>query len=287
MDRLIRLQRLQTFNLVVLIVAAYAYDTLPVTVAELAIMLFVAESADLALQHGRRRFSFSALTTAMGVALMMYATQWWIYPLAILAAIAQKHRVKYRHAHLFNPSNFAVVSVPILFPQWSALHLGVLGENPLLWSAVVGVGALTLYFVDRLLLPIVYLSTYVALSYFLIVRPDPVMVWEDFLLRFYSVSTIVFVLFMLTDPRTTPQRWQAQSIFAAFVAIVSVALDRIFAYSAVHPFVALFVVTPAYVLYRERCRNAKVWAIWFFSVFAVIIATHTVGVRTVSEAIYY
>ena len=287
MDTRISLQVLQTANLTLLVSVAYGYGTLPIPLIWFAVVLIVAESADLMLQKGRRHLSFSALTTAMGVALMLYATQWWIYPLAILAAIGQKYRLRYRRAHLFNPSNFAIVLMLLLFPDRSALHLGVLGENTRMLFAVLAIGTATLYIANRLLLPLVYLLSYTALSYLCVVGPDPVAVWEDIVWRFYPVSTIVFILFMVTDPRTTPQRWYGQTAFAFCVAAVAVAQDTIFVYSAVHPFTALFVVTPAYILSREKCQNLTTWAIWFFSVFTVIIATHALGVHTVSEAIYY
>jgi Na+-translocating ferredoxin:NAD+ oxidoreductase RnfD subunit len=186
---------------------------------------------------------FSACTTAIGVVLMMVATQLWIYFAAVAAGLIQKHLLRIGGKHLFNPSNFALVFALLFFYHDAHIVLGQLGDERWLSGIVLLLGAVILYRVRRLLIPLVFILSYLLCQFLLIVQYDPMMLMEDILLRFYSVSFIVFILFMLTDPRTTPSHWAMQSIFAFLVASLSSLLDYYAGYRVQHLFLSLFLLS--------------------------------------------
>ena len=192
-------------------------------------------------------FSLSACTTAIGVILMMVATQLWIYFVAVAAGLIQKHLLRIGEKHLFNPSNFALVFALLFFYRDAHIVLGQLGDSRWLSGIVVLLGAVILYRVRRLLIPLVFILFYLLCQFLLVVQYDPVILMEDIYLRFYSVSFMVFILFMLTDPRTTPERWWMQVLFAFLVAFLATTMDHYYGFRIQHLFLSLFVLS---VLWR-------------------------------------
>jgi len=188
-------------------------------------------------------FSFSALSTAIGVTLMLVSVHLSVYIVLILLALAQKHFIKIGNEHLFNPSNFALIAALILFYDDAHLVLGQLGENGLLFSLVIVLSISMLIRVKRYIIPVSFVMFYALLSYIFVIAYDPVMVWDDFTYRFYSVSFIVFIAFMLTDPHTTPTNSWMQLLFALAIATGAVILDRVDGFRVQHLFLSLFLFT--------------------------------------------
>lgn len=227
------------------------------------------------LRGSRRRGSVSALSTAVGVMLMLAAPSLWILALAIVLGLLQKHLIRPGGHHLFNPSNFAVVVTMILFYSQAHIVLGQLGDREWLALLVLLLGAWILIRVDRWLIPLVFVGSYLLLEYLWVIRPDPVFVMEELWYRFYSVSFLVYILFMLTDPRTTPRSRWLQALFGLGVALAAAGLDALYAPRAQHLFVALFLLSPlagALERWREGNRRAF-WAALglFFLAIGVII----------------
>ncbi len=203
------------------------------------------------IEHGGYRIRFrthafvaySACSTAIGVMLMLAAPP-WIYLAVIALALLQKHAVRVDGTHFFNPSNFALIAGMVFFYYQAHPIRGQLGSD--LWiMAVLAVLAIwILVRVDRWVIPIVFSISYLGLEYAWVVGFDPTMVFEDVYRRFYAVSFVVFVLFMLTDPRTTPVARWAQICFGILVAVVGAGLDHGYGFRVQHLFMALFVLSP-------------------------------------------
>jgi Na+-translocating ferredoxin:NAD+ oxidoreductase RnfD subunit len=195
--------------------------------------------------------SFSSFTTAIGMMLMMVTTQYYIYCLVLFFALFQKHFLQYKTRHFFNPSNFALITALLFFYDDAHIVLGQLGHN--IWSiwVVIAIGILILYRVKRWILPLSFVLSYLVLQYFVIVNTDPVIMMEDIYHRFYSVSFVVFVLFMLTDPRTTPTKLWHQIVFAMGISSFATYLDYMNGFRVQHLFIVLFVCSPWVVLVEE------------------------------------
>jgi len=219
-------------------------------------------------------FSYSAISTAVGVIVLMYSTELWIYFVVIALALFQKHFLTINGKHLFNPSNFALMMALLFFYYDAHVVLGQLGEE--LWlSIVVFVVALVMLIrVNRWIIPVAFIPFYLLLQYLFIVSYDPVMIFENIYLRFYSVTFMLFIYFMLTDPPVTPSKWHFQILFAFFVALVSTGLDRFYGFRVQHLFISVFFLSMFVPLLREK-MELKNWikaGVIFILVITVIIS---------------
>jgi len=209
-------------------------------------------------------WSYSAFSTALGVMLMLVASHDWIYAVVIALALLQKHFLVYAKRHFFNPSNFALIVGMLLFYDQAHIVLGQMGEASWLGGLVLVLAGLILVRVGRWRIPLAFVLSYLAFEYGAIVGYDPIMTFEDIWERLYSISFIVFIVFMLTDPRTTPSNGCLQIGFGVLVALGGALLDRWFGFRAQHLFMVLFVVSPWGVFFdgdREERRTMLLWVV--------------------------
>ncbi len=213
--------------------------------------------------YGREKkltfFSFSSLSTAIGVMLMMVASHLWIIFLVITFGLLQKHFLRYERRHFFNPSNFALMMGLLFFYHDAHIVLGQLGDSIWLGILVIVLGMAILYRVDRWIIPVGFVVLYLLLQYIFIVESDPVLIMEEVYYRFYSVSFIVFVLFMLTDPKTTPKKHWQQLLFALIIAFGATLLDYNNGFRVQHLFMVLFVASAMVPLFTgwQELRQKK------------------------------
>ena len=191
----------------------------------------------------------SALLTGNSVALLMRSAgtrhgDWWslngidVFLAACAVSMLSKYLLRFRGRHVFNPSNLGLVAAFVLFgtqranPQdlwWGALSPGV-------WAtlAVLVVGGLLV--VRRLRM----LEMAVAFWFTLAVSTGIVAAGGHCITarwhygdvcgyQFWSVMTtspelLVFLLFMITDPRTAPAGRGARIAFGAGVAFLAALL---------------------------------------------------------------
>jgi hypothetical protein len=255
----VQLQQALTLIVLVALARGYAYGYLdPWRIGMLLLIAVVAEHVLLFVREGRiGYFSYSALSTALGVVLMMAAPHLWIYGVVIVLALIQKHFLVYRGRHFFNPSNFALMAAMVLFYRQAHVVLGQMGDALWLEATVLFLALAVLVRVDRWVIPVVFAVTYAGAAYLWIVGYDPVVTFEDIYERFESVSFAVFTVFMLTDPRTTPSVWWQQIIFGAVIALVAVGLDRWDGLRVQHVFMALFALSPWVVWLEASARERK------------------------------
>ncbi len=189
---------------------------------------------------------------------MVSAANIWIYFAVIAAGLTQKHFMVFNKMHFFNPSNFAILIVLIFFHDSAQILLGQLGDALWLMVAVVVVGVFVLIRASRWMIALSFALSYLLFEYLFVVSTDPTMLFEQLTYRFLSISFVVFILFMLTDPRTTPNKWYLQLLFGMLVALFASLLDYIYGFRTQHIFLALAlcsVLNPLLMLYnQERLR---------------------------------
>jgi hypothetical protein len=212
-------------------------------IAALLVWAFLLEHAWLFWRYGpiRRRsdFSWSALSTTLGIVLMMASAQPFPYLVAVTWALTQKHLIRIGRYHFFNPSNVALIVALLLFYNQAHLIMGQMGQSLWLQGVVLVLAATILMRVDRWIIPVVFAACYVWGQSQWIVGYDPMITFREVAERFYSVSFTVFMAFMLTDPHTTPSKRTHQMVFGLVVALMTVALDRWSGFRVQHPFMAL------------------------------------------------
>ncbi len=221
-------------------------------------------------------FSYSAASTTLGITLMMASTHIWIYGVVIVAALLQKHFLLLGKRHCFNPSNFALIMGLLFFYDSTHIVLGQLGDE--VWLAwVLAILAIpVLYRAGRWIIPLVFTLSYLFLQYSIVVQHDPMMLFEAVYFRFYSVSFLLFVFFMLTDPMTTPAIPWEQMLFAFLTALGAVLLDYSVGFRAQHLFMSLFLLTPVF----------RLWDMWDYLGYRERLWTVLIVVLALSAIIY-
>jgi len=219
-----------------------------------------------------QQIPYASLTTAIGVMLMMVSTHFYIYFIVISLALLQKHYLKINNQHFFNPSNFALIMTLLLFYDEAHIVLGQLGDEFCLVMVLLSMAVFILVRVNRWLISLCFILLYLLLQYLFVVSSDPVLVMEEIYHRFYSISFVLFILFMLTDPRTTPSKNYLQILFACFLALSSVALDYVYGFRVQHIFLSLFLFslfTP--LLEQWHTAEKKSLVVMTFALFILAI----------------
>jgi len=280
----------QLFNLLLLLIVGKYIADIYLTWAEISIILFFALGSEhilLYVKHKRLNFfSFSSLSTAIGVILMMVSTNYYLYFILIFFALFQKHFLYYNKQHFFNPSNFALIMGLLFFYHDTHIVIGQLGDS--LWLAVLVciVAVWILYRVNRLIIPFGFIIAYLFFQYTIIGSTDPVFIMEDIYYRFYSVSFILFILFMLTDPRTTPSKGIYQIGFSIILAFMATYLDYHYGFRVQHMFVALFLLSPWVLLFESYINSSDKYKLLSFFFVVVFLALSAI-LYIENQAPYY
>jgi len=220
----------------------------------LAFTLFIEHLFLFFNPHRTFYLSYSSLSTAVGVIVLMYSSELWIYFVVVALGLFQKHFLTINKRHFFNPSNFALMMALLLFYDDAHMVLGQLGDE--LWLGVLTfvVALAILIRVDRWIISLAFVLFYLGLQYILVVSYDPVMLFQEIYHRFYSVTFTLFIYFMLTDPAVTPVKWKMQILFAFLVAFVSVLLDRVYGFRVQHLFMSVFLFSMFVPLFEIEIR---------------------------------
>jgi hypothetical protein len=242
------LQLQQLLNLIFILFLGIYVENIYLSLSNIfLILIFTIFVEYLFIYIKNRKFeyiSFSSLSTAIGVILMLVTPHIWLTMFVIALALFQKHFLTIGGKHFFNPSNFALILALVLFYNDAHIVLGQLGDT--LWlKLILGVVALSILVrINRWIIPLGFVLFYMVFEYLFVVSYDPILVIEDIYYRFYSVSFMVFILFMLTDPKTTPSSPWQQLFFALFIGLGSSFFDRIYGFRVQHLFMVLFLLSP-------------------------------------------
>ncbi len=169
-----------------------------------------------------RIMPLSATLSGFGILFMIAADAWWVYVAVAGIGIAQKYLTRIAGAHIFNPSNVAVCAALVLFPSHVMTITGQWGvQYTVLWLIAI-LGAAILVRVRRTIIPIVFAVAYIGGMY--LVTYSATMTLRETVEMIVTGGFLIFALFMLTDPRTTPSHLLAQVAFACIAAGASIAL---------------------------------------------------------------
>ena len=268
----------QNINLIFLLIVGSFVANIHLSWVDIMLILaFTLFIEHLFLFFNKKRtfyLSYSAISTSVGVIVLMYSAELWIYFVVIALGLFQKHFLTINQKHFFNPSNFALMMALLLFYNDAHMVLGQLGDELWLGVVVFVVAGVMLIRVNRWIISLAFILFYLALQYLLVLSYDPVMTFQDIYLRFYSVTFMLFIYFMLTDPPVTPSKWQLQILFAFLVALLPVLLDRFYGFRVQHLFMSVFFFSMFVPLLGEK-MSLKKWmkvGLILFLVIAVIIA---------------
>lgn len=264
---------------------------------------------DATTEH-RIAWPASALLTGNGVALLLRVPgtehgDWWstrglpIFVAAAGVSVLSKYAIRVGGRHLFNPSNFGLVIVFLLFgsqradPQdlwWGPWSVGLAAT-----IGVILIGGVAL--ARRLHLFVMVGAFWAALAAGVGVvaasghsmtarwHIDPVSGWEYWRVVVLSPETMIFAFFMVTDPRTAPDGRARRAVYAAGTALLAALLmgrqETEFA-TKVSLLLALTVASGCRPLLERRWRRTgrpiPVWVGWAGAVGAVVVLAVAISV---------
>ena len=220
-----------------------------VSIAQILIAIGTAGVLELVLVAWSRQeiaWPASALLTGNGVALILRTPgtvhgDWWSlngWPIFVACsgiALLSKYAITVRGRHLFNPSNFGLVVIFLTFGARYAdpqdLWWGPWSPALALTLAVILVGGITL--ARRLQLFTVALTFWITFALGIGVlaagghaitarwHVGPLEDWSYWLVFVTSPEIVIFVFFMITDPRTAPIGRVARAAYAAGVGVLA------------------------------------------------------------------
>ncbi len=163
---------------------------------------------------------------------------WWIYAATAAISLLSKYVIRARGRHVFNPSNFGLVACFLLLGPERAEPLDFWWGPMSVWLAL----ALTLIvaggfaILRRLRLLSVAISFWLvfAIGIAVLVTTDHLMTarWhlgpitgsELWRILVFSPEILVFLFFMITDPKTTPDSQPTRRAFGAAIGLLGVLL---------------------------------------------------------------
>ena len=182
----------------------------------------------------RSSFAFPAPSTATGGALQ----GWWIFAGTAAVSLLSKYVIRFRGNHVFNPSNFGLVLCFLALGPGRAEPLdfwwGPLSPALVLALAIIVVGGFAI--LSRLALVGLAVSFWVVFvgvvalvavtGHAMTARwhLGPVEGLHLWTILAFSPEILVFLFFMLTDPRTVPAGPRQRVLFGVSVALVAALL---------------------------------------------------------------
>lgn len=221
------------------------------SIAQILVSLATCAAIEVAIVFRRRGaivWPASALLTGNGIALVLRVpgTQhgdwwsmrgWWIFAGTAVVAMASKYLIRVADRPLFNPSNFALVACFMALGPLRASPLDLWWANPgpalTVTLAVILVGGIALAF--RVHMVGVVLSFWIGLAvaagllamtgHSMVARwhVGPISGRDYWILLLTSPEILIFLFFMITDPKTAPLGRVARVVYGGAVAAVAMA----------------------------------------------------------------
>jgi Na+-translocating ferredoxin:NAD+ oxidoreductase RnfD subunit len=182
----------------------------------------------------------SSLITSLSLTLLLRTDDAMFAVIAASLAIGSKFLIRYRGKHIFNPANFALVSLMLLSDhawvssgQWGSAAIGAF--------VLACLGFLVLTRARRAETTIAFIAIYAAMLFARAAWLD-----DPFSIPLHQLQNgalLIFAFFMISDPKTTPNSAGGRVLFAALVASVAYTIQFIY-YQANGPVLALILCAP-------------------------------------------
>lgn len=255
------IQRHQMINLILLFLVGKFLLEIPITWFETFIVLSAALIIDHSFIFLRTRtlpyFSYSSLNTALGVLFLLRSAELSVYLIVLLLAFFQKYFFTIKGKHFLNPSNVAVVAGLLFFPYLT--H-----TTPNQWGNAWWIGVLMTIFgllialrVKRIVIPLFFIPVY-SLYHYIFISNN----LHNIFAILISGSFLLFIYFMMTDPRTTPSKVSNQILYAILIATLTFAFELLFGFREINMFLALFITSlfiPLIRYFENKEIQVHIW----------------------------
>jgi Na+-transporting NADH:ubiquinone oxidoreductase subunit NqrB len=228
---------------------AFDFD---LSIAQILVALFTCAVLEVAIAFRRQRvimWPASALLTGNGVAFILRVPGtehgdwwsmrgWWIFAGTAAVALLSKHVIRIGGQHVFNPSNIGLVLCFLLLPARLAEPLDFWWSPLTAWMvlALVIIVAGGLAILARLRLLSIAIGFWVAFAAGIGVLAlsghemtarwhlGPITGWDFWWLLVTSPEILVFLFFMITDPKTIPSGGRARIAYAVSIGLLATLL---------------------------------------------------------------
>jgi Na+-transporting NADH:ubiquinone oxidoreductase subunit NqrB len=200
----------------------------------------IAETVLSLFATGRWPHIASSYITGISVGILLRTPLLWPYIMCSLLSISSKYALRVGGRHLWNPSNLGVCVLLYLAPKTVAPLSQQWGNDIWVPIIILGLGMLILYSLSRLHIILTFIVAFSILAYVRhLINGLP---WLTQVGQLTAPAYLLFMCFMITDPKTTPRTKLRQGVVTVAVAVVDMLFhlaDEIHA-----PFYALFWVFP-------------------------------------------
>jgi Na+-translocating ferredoxin:NAD+ oxidoreductase RnfD subunit len=190
----------------------------------------------------------SAYISGISVGILVRSPEFWPYALCSAIAITSKYVIRWKGRHLWNPSNFGIVALLILAPDYIST-LSIQWGNTMWPMLIVWVlGLFIVWRAKRLHITGIYVVSFILLS---LIRSA--FTGHAFLAEVAPITGPMyqlFIFFMITDPKTTMHSRTGQCLVAFLIALVEMGLRL--AQNIHAPYYALAIVGTA-------ANAAEIW----------------------------
>ena len=189
---------------------------------------------------GRKFDARSPLISALSLTLLLRTGSVTLSIAAGILAISSKYVLRWRGKHIFNPANFGLVILSLLFTgAW--ISPGQWGTAPIFAVFLLGMGGIVTGKAKRWDVSLTLLASYAALLFgraFWLGDPLTIPVHQ-----LQSGALLIFAFFMISDPKTTPDARLGRVLYAMMVAALGFTIQFAF-YNAAGIILALILTAP-------------------------------------------
>ena len=191
------------------------------------------------------------MITSLSLTLLIRTDEIVFAALAATLAIGSKFLLRFGGKHIFNPANFALVSLMLLSDhawvssgQWGSAAIGAF--------VLACLGFLVLTRARRAETTIAFIALYAAMLFGRAIwLNDPMSIP---LHQMQNGALLIFAFFMISDPKTTPNTAVGRVLYAALVASVAYTIQFIY-YQPNGPIIALLMCAPVVPLIDALLRG--------------------------------
>jgi Na+-translocating ferredoxin:NAD+ oxidoreductase RnfD subunit len=282
---------------------AFDFD---LSIAQILIAIGTCAILELAIVFRQQRIIMwpaSALLTGNGVAFVLRVpgTQpgdwwslhgWWIFAGTAAVALLSKYVLRLRREHIFNPSNIGLVlcflilgpgqAEPLDFwwgpmDAWMAIALAIIvvGGLAILTRLKILIIAVGFWLSFAAATGVLALSGHAMTARWHLGEITGVTFWR---ILITSPEILVFLFFMITDPKTSPKTTRARLVYSVSIALLAtllIAAARTEYWSKVAVLGALAVICLVRALYRRFAPDVHLGRKWALAVVAGVALAYT------------
>lgn len=215
-------QYASAFLIILTLASVFFYDFGIVSLIPVLISVLTAAVLDLLINYFRFKtweIPYSALISGIFIGgLLTQNLHWYIYVIAGIIAVASKHLLAVNHRHIFNPANFGILLVFLIFKAPNTWWI----SSP--FYLVILFGLFILWRLRRFDLGLSFLLTYYLIHFYLLLKDvSPLQHFSNMVAQ--SGMIFFFAMFMLIEPKTHPAARKQRIFYGILVALMLIGIE--------------------------------------------------------------